>query len=143
MLKLFGLMAEKFVHSYRAPKAKGGVLAEEPHENGTPTGTHAEESSSRGQRSRRLRRTNTASVTAKAIDDCLRRRGAGARTRRNLLLVIRTMFNHAKSRGYLQKNQLDPESQPPKSLLADPLPETKCSTWFATLWRVADSRTSF
>jgi len=40
------------------------------------------------------------------------------------------MFNHAKSRGYLQKNQLDPESQPPKSLLADPLPETKCSTWF-------------
>lgn len=50
-------------------------------------------------------RTDIASVTAREIDYWLRGRGVSPRTRKNLLLSIRTLFNFAKSRGYLQKNQ--------------------------------------
>ena len=44
-------------------------------------------------------------INAKEIDAWLRRRGVSPRTRKNLLLTIRTLFNFAKSQGYLPKNQ--------------------------------------
>lgn len=50
-------------------------------------------------------KTYIAGVTAKEIDAWLRQRGVSPRTRKNLLLIIRTLFNFAKSRGYLPKNQ--------------------------------------
>ena len=50
-------------------------------------------------------RTDIASITSREIDLWLRRRGVSPRTRKNLLFSIRTLFNFAKSRGYLPKNQ--------------------------------------
>lgn len=50
-------------------------------------------------------KTYIGGITAKEIDTWLRQRGVSPRTRKNLLLIIRTLFNFAKSRGYLPKNQ--------------------------------------
>jgi len=46
-----------------------------------------------------------ATVQARDIDDWLRRRAVGPRTRRNFILSIRVLFNYAKTRGYLPKNK--------------------------------------
>jgi integrase len=48
---------------------------------------------------------NIADIRAKEIDDWIRGRGVGARTRRNITLSIRTLFTYAKARGYLPKNE--------------------------------------
>lgn len=48
---------------------------------------------------------NIADIRAKEIDDWIRGRGVGARTRRNITLSIRTLFTYAKARGYLRKNE--------------------------------------
>lgn len=48
---------------------------------------------------------NIADVGAKEIDDWIRGRGVGARTRRNIILSVRTLFSYSKARGYLPKNE--------------------------------------
>ena len=50
-------------------------------------------------------KTYIGGITARDIDTWLRQRDVSPRTRKNLLLIIRTLFNFAKSRGYLPKNQ--------------------------------------
>jgi len=50
-------------------------------------------------------RTYIGGITGREIDTWLRQRGVSPRTRKNLLLIIRTLFNFAKSQGYLPKNQ--------------------------------------
>jgi integrase len=49
--------------------------------------------------------TDIASVRAALVEDWLRRRDVGPRTRRNMILSLRVLFNYAKSRGHLPKNE--------------------------------------
>ena len=50
-------------------------------------------------------RTNIGSISSKVIDDWLLAQNVTARTRNNLRAAIITLFNFAKSRGYLPKGQ--------------------------------------
>jgi integrase len=49
--------------------------------------------------------TNIGSITSKVIDDWLLAQNVTARTRNNLRAAVITLFNFAKSRGYLPKGQ--------------------------------------
>ena len=49
--------------------------------------------------------TNIGSINSKVIDDWLLAQNVTARTRNNLRAAIITLFNFAKSRGYLPKGQ--------------------------------------
>ncbi len=50
-------------------------------------------------------KTYIETIRANQIEDWLRARKVGPRTRWNLLLTIRTLFNYAKSRGYLSRGE--------------------------------------